>query len=101
MRKSLIVACSAALIALPSLALAQNSGAGGAGVGNADSSAGVSGNVHAGPNSMTTEPGVSNSYEGRSSSTVAPLPPQNKVGDMPSSRESIKGNNAAGAHDSE
>jgi hypothetical protein len=99
MRKSLIVACSAVLITLPSLAFAQ-SGAGGAGVGNADSSAGATGNVHAGPNSMSTQPGVGDSYEGRSSVT-APLPPQNKVGDMPSSRESIKGNNAAGAHDSE
>jgi hypothetical protein len=37
-------------------------------------------------------------YEGRSSTT---LPPQNKVGDMPSSSESIRGNNAGGAHDSE
>jgi hypothetical protein len=98
MRKSLTLACSALLIALPSFAFAQEAGAGGAGVGNSDSSAGVPGNVHSSPNSIGTQPGGVG-YEGRSSATMPA--PQNKVGDMPSSRESIKGNDAGNAHPSE
>jgi hypothetical protein len=99
MRKSLIVACSALLMTLPSIAYAQ-AGAGGAGVGNADSSAGASGNVHSGPNSMGTQPGVESPHEGRSSSGTAAMP-KNKVGNMPSSSETMKGNDSGNAHPSE
>jgi hypothetical protein len=87
------------LIAIPSFAFAQTSGAGGAGVGNSDSSAGAAGNVHSGANAPAQTGPSRMPYEGRSSS--APLPPQNKVGDKPSSSESVKGNTSAGAHDSE
>jgi hypothetical protein len=84
------------LIALPAFAFAQ-SGAGGAGVGNSDSSAGATGNVHsspAAPAESMSQPGTP-AYEGRSSTT---LPPKNKVGDMPSSSEVNKGNNSGNAH---
>ncbi len=98
MRNSLTMTCAAMLIAIPSFAFAQ-AGAGGAGVGNSDSSAGAPGNVHSNA-TAPAQTGVQpmTPYEGRSSTT---LPPQNKVGDMPSSSESIRGNNAGSAHDSE
>jgi|GEM_PF-2736296 len=102
LKKSFTITCAALLIAAPSFAFAQTSGAGGAGVGNSDSSAGATGNVHSGPNSMGQMPGATGSYEGRSSSSEMTEPPtKNKVGDMPSSSESMKGNNSSGAHDSE
>jgi hypothetical protein len=95
MRKSLTLTCAAMLIALPSFAFAQ-SGAGGAGVGNSDSSAGVPSNVHsspAAPADSMSQPGTP-AYEGRSSTNM----PKNKVGDMPSSSESYKGNDSGNAH---
>jgi hypothetical protein len=97
MRKSLTLTCAAMLIALPTFAFAQTSGAGGAGVGNSDSSAGAAGNVHsspAAPAESMSQPGTS-TYEGRSSTS---LPPQNKVGNMPSSSETSKGNSSGNAH---
>jgi len=101
MRKSLILTGAALLFVLPSLAIAQTSGAGDAGVGNADSTAGAPGNIHSGPNAAGQKPG-SGLEEGRSSSYEPATPLQkNKVGDMPSSSESMKGNNSGAAHDSE
>jgi len=86
------------LIALPSFAFAQTSGAGGAGAGNSNSSAGAPSNVHSSPNAPAAT-GMSDSgmtpYEGRSSSEQAP---KNKVGDMPSSSETSKGNDSGNAH---
>ncbi len=94
MRKSLTLTGAALLIAIPSFVFAQ-SGAGGAGVGNSDSSAGVPGNVHSGPNSMGAQPGIG--YGGRSSAT-SPIQPENQVGDSPSIRSDKKGYDADDAH---
>lgn len=95
MRKSLILACSAVMITLPSFAFAQEAGAGGAGVGNSDSSAGVRGNVHSGPNAIN--PPVGGAYEGRSSVTDPAMPPEG-LGDYPSSRNDKRGYDSDDAH---
>lgn len=93
MRKSLILTCSAVMIALPSFAFAQDAGAGGAGVGNSDSSAGVKGNVHSGPNAVNP-PGA---YEGRSSVIDPAMQPEG-LGDHPSIRNDRNGNDSDDAH---
>jgi hypothetical protein len=95
MRKSLILACSAAMITLPSFAFAQESGAGGAGVGNTDSSASVRGNVHSGPNAIN--PPAAGAYEGRSSVVDPAMQPEG-LGDHPSIRNDKKGYDSDDAH---
>ncbi|WP_020174471.1 hypothetical protein [Methyloferula stellata] len=94
MRKSLILACSAVMITLPSFAFAQE-GAGGAGVGNSDSSAGARGNVHSGPNAIN--PPSAGPYEGRSSVTDPTMQPEG-LGDHPSIRNDKRGNDSDDAH---
>ncbi len=93
MRNSLTLTAAALLIAIPGFAFA----AGDAGVGNSDSSAGVTGNVHSSP----VEPGigrpVSPPLTGRSSSEIY-RDPSLQQNNSPSSREDRRGYDSDDAH---